>query len=396
MPRTSPASISMSPVATGSRTTASAFEVLWSRPAEWERRLTMVREASQFLYVTLFYLEYDDYGREMLAALLAAQRRGVRVQLVIDYFGQRLGGVLMTREQRRGLDASLADLQAAGARVVLYRPPRWTQRRLAGGHHVKIQVSEAGEALLCSGNITKSSFDGWNECAVSLRGAVARALLESCRDIGAEVRPEDVDALGTSGAIELDYWFCNPNQVQGPLGLLGWQGPNAVTDRMVEMVDAARTSLVITSFYFKPAPVLFDAVLRAARRGVRVEVFHSHRDALPATDLAWIAAATSYGRLLDAGVHLHENRRGEHSKIVLVDEAWVAYGSYNFEDAAHDRLAEAMVASRDRVAVDPAIGIVAALRGDPGTERVTAGTVAAWPDRVRTRVRRYGRFKRWM
>lgn len=377
----------MSPVATGSNTRASAFEVLWSRSAEWERRLAMVREASTFLYLTLFYLEYDAYGREMLAALLAAQRRGVRVQLVIDHFGQRLGGVLMTREQRRGLDASIAELRAAGAQVVFYRPPRWIQRWLAGGHHVKIQVSEAGEALLCSGNITKSSFDGWNECAVSLRGDVVRALLESCREIGADVRPEDVEALGTSGAIELDYWFCNPNQVQGP---------NTLTDRMVEMVDAATRSLIITSFYFKPTPVLFDAVLRAARRGVRVEVFHSHREALPATDLAWIAAATSYGRLLDAGVHVHENRRGEHSKIVLVDEAWVAYGSYNFEDAAHDRLAEAMVATRDRVAVDPALGIVAALRMDPDTERVTADTVAAWPDRVRTRVRRYGRFKRWM
>lgn len=391
----------MSPVATACKTTASAFEVLWSRSAEWERRLAMVRAARSFLYLTLFYLEYDAYGREMLDALLVAQRRGVRVQVVIDHFGQRLGGVLMTRDQRRRLDAAVGELRRAGARVVFYRPPRWIQRRLAGGHHVKIQVSEAGEALLCSGNITKSSFDGWNECAVSLRGAVVPALLRSCQDIGAEVQPEDVVALTTAGltaggAIELDYWFCNPNLAQGPFGVLGWTGPNDLTDRMVEMVDAAGTSLAITSFYFKPTPVLCDAVVRAARRGVRVEVFHSHRDALPATDLAWIAAAASYDRLLDAGVCIHENRRGEHSKIVLVDEAWVAYGSYNFEDAAHDRLAEAMVASRDRAAVDPALGIVAALRGDPDTERVTRETMLAWPERVRTRVRRYGRFKRWM
>ena len=390
----------MSPVAT-----ASDFEVLWSRSAEWERRLAMVREATRFLYQTLFYLEYDDYGREMLAALLTAQRRGVRVQLVIDHFGQRLGGVLMSREQRRGLAAAIAELRAAGARVVFYRPPRWIQRRLAGGHHVKIQVSEAGEALLCSGNITRSSFAGWNECAVSLRGAVVAALLRSCRDIGADVRPEDVVALEVpevgragvqSGHIDVDYWFFNPNLVQGPCGFLGWTGPNDLTDRMVEMVDAARSSLVITSFYFKPTPVLLAAVVRAARRGVRVEVFHSHRDALPATDLAWIAAAASYDHLLDAGVHIHENRHGEHSKIILVDEAWVAYGSYNFEDAAHDRLAEAMVASRDRAAVDPALGIVAGLRADPDNEQVTSDTVRAWPDSVRTRVRRYGRFKRWM
>ena len=88
-------------------------------------------------------------------------------------------------------------------------------------------------------------------------------------------------------------------------------------------------------------------LFRSAARGARVEVHHSHLDALPATELAWIAAAAHYRRLIRAGVRLFENRRGEHSKIVLVDETWVAFGSYNFEEPAHDRLAEAMLFSAD-------------------------------------------------
>ena len=54
----------------------------------------------------------------------------------------------------------------------------------------------------------------------------------------------------------------------------------------------------MTSFYFKPVEPLLAALVAAARRGVQVEVHHSHRDALPATDLAWIAAAAHYDRLL--------------------------------------------------------------------------------------------------
>jgi len=394
----------MWPVGIGSsRTIASSFEVLWARDVEWQRRLTMVRDAREFLYLSLFYLEYDAYGREMLEALIAAQRRGVRVQLILDTFGQRLGGVLMTRQVRKDLAAALEALTHAGGRVNFYQPPRWMQRRLAGGHHVKIQVSEAGEALLCSGNVTKSSFEGWNECAVALRGPVVPRLLATLRDIGGDVPVGDEDLLsalatlpGMAPPIEVDVWYCNPNTLQGPLGALGWRGPNVLTDRMVEMVEAARVSLHITSFYFKPTPVLLDAVCRAARRGVHVEVHHSHRDALPATDLAWIAAAASYPRLLEAGVHIHESRHGEHSKIVLVDDWWVAYGSYNFEDAAHDRLAEAMIASRDPRVVQPAIGIFAELRAAPGNSLVSRETFAALPAALRTRMTRYGRFKRWM
>ena len=383
------------------RTTTSSFVPLWDRQAEWQRRMDMVRQAREFLYLSLFYIEYDAYGREMLDALLEAQRRGVRVQLIIDGFGQRLGGVLMTRADRAALSAALAALRAAGAVVTMYRPPRFVQRRLAGGHHVKIQVSEAGEAILSSGNVTKSSFDGWNEYAMAVRGAVVPVLLESCALIGGVVSPQHVAQLQAIAATEpgditLDYWFCNPNLHQGPTGALGWRGPNALTDRMIEMVDASQRSLRMTSFYFKPTESLMAAVLRAARRGVHVEVHHSHRDALPATDLAWIAAAVRYRDLFSAGVHIYENRHGEHSKIVLVDDEWVACGSYNFEDAAHDRLAEAMLASRDERVVAPARAIFDGLRRDPDNEQVTPEAMDKWPAWVWRRVARYGRFKRWM
>ena len=76
-------------------TSASFLRPLWVRAAEWECRLRMIREATTFLYLSTFYIEYDRYGIELLAALLDAQRRGVAVNLLVDGFGQLLGGILM-------------------------------------------------------------------------------------------------------------------------------------------------------------------------------------------------------------------------------------------------------------------------------------------------------------
>jgi cardiolipin synthase len=382
-------------------TSASSLLPLWDRAAEWARRLGMIREARSFLYLSTFYVEYDVYGIELLTALLAAQERGVAVNLLIDGFGQKLGGVLMSVQAKADLAARLAALRAAGAVVTVYRPERYAQRVLGGGQHVKIQVSEAGEAIFGSSNITRSSFEGWNEYSVAVRGPVVLELLESYRQIGGEVAESHLKRLreATCDAVadlSLEYWLCNPNLLQTGSGPLGWRGQNLVTNRLVEMVDAARESVRITSFYFKPVEPLLAAVERAAQRGAHVEVYHSHRDALPATDLAWIAAAANYDRLWKAGVGVYENRHGEHSKMVLVDGAYVAFGSYNFEDAAHDRLAEAMLASRDQRAVKPASAIFDGLRRHPDNIMATPDRLGRLPMRVKAKRAMFGRFKRWM
>ena len=380
---------------------ASTFLPLWNRAAEWRRRLEMIRAARSFVYLSTFYIEWDAYAVELLDALDDARRRRVDVTLLIDGTGQRLGGVLMSAAARGALRGRLDALRAAGGTVTFYQPTHAMQRYLGGGQHVKIQVSDAGEAIFGSSNITRTSFEGWNEYSVAVRGPIARTLLESYREIGGAVSDRHLDELDAAGRHEdadhpLDYWLCNPNSRQGLLGPLGWRGDNPVTSRMIEMMDAARRSVRLTSFYFKPVEPLMGAIIRAARRGVEVEVFHSHRDALPATDLAWIAAAASYDRLLAAGVTIYENRHGEHSKIVVVDDDWAAFGSYNFEDAAHDRLAEAMLASRDPRAVEPAVAIIDGLRQDPDSERVTQESFDGLPIGMKRKIAWFGRFKRWM
>jgi cardiolipin synthase len=379
--------------------TALTFVPLWHRADEWAHRLRHIREARQFLYLSAFYLEYDRYGQEMLDALLEAQRRGVAVQLILDSFGQTLGGVLMTAAQRRALAAHCEQLTRAGAIITHYRPTALAQRLTGGGQHVKIQVSDTGEVLFGSSNITASSFEGWHEYSVAMTGPIARTLLESLQHIGGTVDPAHLDALPVHddrADLAFDYWFCNPNLTQSWHGPFGWHGHNEVTQQIIAMVESARQTLRVTSFYFKPTPPLLQAVLAAARRGVRVEVFHSHRDALPTTDLAWIAAASTYAELLDAGVRLYEHRTGEHSKIILVDEAWVSFGSYNCEDAAHDRLAEAMLASRDPRVISPAQEVFRRLSNDPDNVHVTTEHYRQWPRRLHTRVRALGRFKWWM
>lgn len=381
------------------RTSASRFLLLADPDAEWSRRLAMVQEARHFVHLVTYYVGLDRWAHELLDALAAARKRGVQVLLGIDAFGQRLAGQLLSRAERVELQARLA---ALGPAVRYYRPPSRLQRALGAGQHIKIQLSDAGEALHGSSNISRRSFDPaqWKEVSFSLWGPAALAALDVVGMLfpGAvrhEHRALVASAAGERAAVALEYWWHDPNRAAPPLApVAGVKNP--LTQRLIEAIDGATVSIRATSFYFKPCAPLAAAFARAARRGVRVDVFHSHRDALVESALPWMAAAADYRRWHAAGVTIHESARGEHSKLLLVDAAELAIGSYNFEHAAHDRLAELMVFVRDAQVLRQAGALFDALRADPDNQVVDAAAFARVPASLRARTALLSPLRRWV
>jgi phosphatidylserine/phosphatidylglycerophosphate/cardiolipin synthase-like enzyme len=366
---------------------------------EWARRLAMIREARRFVHLITYYVDHDRWGLELLDELARARRRGVEVLLGIDTFGQRLCGQLLSRAQRADLGARLATL---GSAVCFYRPPSWLQRALGAGQHIKIQLSEAGEALHGSSNISRRSFDPaqWKEVSFSLWGPVAVAALDTIAALFPGAVSDDhrtlvAAAAGKHGDVPLEYWWHDPNRPASPLAPMA-RVKNPLTQRMIDAIDGAATTIRATSFYFKPCAPLAAAFARAARRGVAVDIFHSHKDALVESAMPWMAAAAEYRRWHAAGVTIYESARGEHSKLLLVDDAELAIGSYNFEHAAHDRLAELMVFVRDAQVVQQACSLFDALRADPDNRVVDGAAFARVPFSLRARTALFSPLRRWV
>ncbi|MFQ5640931.1 MAG: phosphatidylserine/phosphatidylglycerophosphate/cardiolipin synthase family protein [bacterium] len=365
----------------------------------------MIRDSSRFLYISTFYYELDKYGLEFLAELMSALKRGVSVTLIIDSFGQKLAATLMSTAQRAELRARLLALQNASARVIIYRPGKPLQRVLGSGYHIKIQVSDSGEALFSSGNISRLSYEKWMEFAVSLRGPVTVTLLaELLKLIG---DPDDshisylsrfslADRQPGSQIVRCRYISYNPCDDPSPLSPIRQRHPNPLTTNLVNVINSARKSILLSSFYYKPEPGLFQAIEKAAQRGVHVEIYHSHRDALEVTKVAWVVASLGYPRLLDAGVKIYEHIDGQHTKFVLIDDKWVWLGSYNFEYAAHDRLAEAMLVTEDHSIVAVIQRFFAECRRDPKSIRVPRDAIAQLPVWLKVYRLLCYPFKRWL
>lgn len=387
------------------RVQASSFRPLGDRRAEWAARLAMIASARRFLYVSTYFLEPDDYGLRFVDALIRAAERGVHVALVVDSFGQRLATTATTTEQDAVLEERLETLRSLGADVGFYRPGRILERTLGAGQHIKIQLSDAGEAIFGSSNISHRSFEAWDEFSVALRGPVVGTLLASFyrwldrpdrAHLRSLARLAREDARRAVEPFDLTWWAWDPNDDPGALGPVVREHDNPVTTELARAISAAECSIRVTSFYFKPAPVLLDALEGAARRGVHVEVRHSHRSALEGNIYPWLSSALDYPRLLEAGVQIDEDLSGEHSKLLLVDDTWVAFGSYNFEWAADDRLAEAMITTTDVRICGQVGAFLDSLAEHRPAERVAPDAVEHWPSELRLRGLLFAPLKRWV
>ena len=113
------------------------------------------------------------------------------------------------------------------------------------------------------------------------------------------------------------------------------------------LLASARESIQITSPYFLPDRSLMAELVRAARRGVRIEVlvpgaWNNH----PITRLE---SRRRYGALLEAGVRIHEYQPSMiHAKVLVVDGQWTVLGSTNFDSRSFGLNDEVNVAILER------------------------------------------------
>jgi cardiolipin synthase A/B len=123
-------------------------------------------------------------------------------------------------------------------------------------------------------------------------------------------------------------------------------GSSSVRTLYLLSITCARRSILIANPYFVPDGAAVEALKDARRRGVQVQVMVSgiHND-------HWLARHNSvrlYGRLLEAGVSIHEyNTTMLHHKMMVVDGKWATIGTANFDNRSFGLNEESNVSFSD-------------------------------------------------
>lgn len=293
-----------------------------------------IREAVVSVDLETFIFKPDEVGRQFAGAMIEAARRGVRVRLLIDAQGSKLGPL---REE----------LEAAGVSVRDYRPaPRYAI--LGRRTHRKLMVID-GTIGYTGGFCFDKRWLGdardkteWHDSSVRVTGPVVSQM----QSIFTE------DWTFTTGEILAGDAFYPKLETTGSMesqAIKSSKGDASSLPKMLYFmaIQAARKSIHIQNAYFLPDGQIREALVRAARRGVDVKVMvpGTHMDIKPVR----LASRKHYGDLLQGGVKIFEYQPAMiHSKSLVVDGIFSTIGSINLDMRSMSKNAEVSISFYDR------------------------------------------------
>lgn len=312
--------------------------------------LAAIAAARRVVFLEVYAFSPDGVGAAFVAALSAAARRGIRVEVVIDGVGSAPGA--------SEVEATLA---AAGCDVTVFGPLLHLLAGRMRRNHRKVLAVDGEVAFVGGLNIGDEyvgSLDvpAWADLALELRGPVAAWLQERARR-----------ERGRSPPGPVRVW------------LSGVGGGGRLRRRYLKSIGAARRTLDVAHAYFLPDRRLVRSITAAARRGVEVRLVLAGRSDVA---LASAGARRLYRRLLRAGVRISEwSRSVLHAKAAVADGAHLLVGSFNLDPLSLANL-EALAEVRTPEAVAAGMRWIRA-RFDEG-EEITLEHLgrASWLERL--------------
>ncbi|RYF76732.1 MAG: cardiolipin synthase ClsB [Comamonadaceae bacterium] len=325
-------------------------ELLENGEQFFPRVFEAIATAEHEVIIETFILFEDKVGLGLHEAMLAAARRGVKVDLMIDGFG--------SPDLSPGFIASLTE---AGVRVRMFEPATrlfgkrigWMRRM-----HRKIVVIDARRAFVGGINYSadhmldfgpKAKQDYAVELAGPIVGEIHRFVLHAIA-VGGKghswYRRRLRHAIETTGGPA-----AQAQEAAGSADVLFVTRDNRHHTTDIERhyraaIRTARHRIVIANAYFFPGYKLIKEMRRAARRGVDVRLILQGEPDMP---IVKTAASMLYHHLLHAGVRIFEYcERPLHGKVALVDDEWSTIGSSNLDPLSLSLNLEANVIVRDR------------------------------------------------
>jgi cardiolipin synthase len=325
------------------------IELLRGGDQLFPRMVGVIRQARREVWLASYIFHHDATSLALADELVEADRRGVRVRVVIDGFGSH-ASLAALRERFAG----------SGVAMAVFRPMdrwwRWLQRGQLRRLHQKLCVVDSEHAFVGGINVIDDRLDMRHglsdeprlDFAVHVTGGLVDPVAQSVRSIWSRAwLGRDFDdalldyvPLRRRLGVWLSQMWRGPQRLPEPVPSLppvcaafvlrdNLRRRTTIEHAYADAIRAARHSVDIVCPYFYPGQRIRQALRRAAARGVRVRLLLQGK--LDYRLAGWAAEAL-YADLIGHGVEIYEYMPAFlHAKVAVVDDCWATVGSSNID-----------------------------------------------------------------
>ena len=284
--------------------------------------LESINSAKRSITFETYIWESGNIGSKFVDALSAKAAEEVKVHVIVDGMG-----TLKLKDEDQD------KMKAAGVEFVMFARDRWYKIKPDLNHrtHRKLLVID-GKVGFMGGACIGDKWDGdapstefWRDTHYKIEGPVvgqmqgifAENWLQTTRKV--IEGPDYFPAIERKGNMLVQCFKSGPKE-------------GAEAARLVHLyaIAAARKNIRLAHAYFVPDALSVDMLIDARKRGVEVEVI------IPGeTDskIGKAAARSRWEELASAGVKFYEYKKALlHTKLMIVDDAFVSAGSVNYDN----------------------------------------------------------------
>ncbi len=296
-------------------------EMLHSGDEAYPRMLQEIGRAQTSVGLCSYIFRADSAGEKFHEALIEAQKRGVKVRVLIDGIGS---GYFWSGTYVR--------LRAAGVPVArfLHSYFPWRTPFLNLRNHRKLLVVDGKVAFTGGLNIGEENVEAANpthpvrDTHFRIEGPVVEQLTDAFAD----------DWLFTTGEHLPDEGWFPPLETVGTVSArVVPSGPDEDMEQIefvtLHAISCARSSIRVVTPYFLPGEPLTMALGLAAMRGIKVDILLPENSNHAVLD--W-ARRVPLRPLIEAGCRIWLMPAPfDHSKLMTIDDSWSFIGSANWD-----------------------------------------------------------------
>lgn len=284
--------------------------------------LDAIRSAKKTITFETYIYWSGEVGRAFAEALRERAEAGVKVHMLLDWAGSAK------------MDESLLDAMGrGGVNIERYHEPHWYNlSRLNNRTHRKLLVVDGlvgftggvGIADQWTGNAQDKWH--WRDSHFRVEGPVVAEMQAVFMDnwmkaTGQVLHSADYfPKIDPAGSVQAQMFSSSPTGGSESMHLM-----------YLLSIASAKESILLSSSYFVPDQLAIEALVAAAKRGVAIRIITpgEHID----TDVVRRASRARWGKLLEAGIDMHEYQPTMfHCKVMVVDGFLVSTGSTNFDN----------------------------------------------------------------